>query len=100
MRLIFSPKAVCDLEEILEYVGRDNPVAAVRLIDKLEKRCRSLGGRPAVGTRRDDLAPGLRALSEGRYVIYFLAQTEELLRIVRVLHSARDVRPIDFRPGQ
>jgi plasmid stabilization system protein ParE len=41
----------------------------------------------------------LRALSHGSYVIYFVLQTEESLRIVRVMHGARDVKPIDFRPG-
>jgi toxin ParE1/3/4 len=99
MKLAFSPWAVSDLNEILEYVARDNPQAAVRLIDRLEFACQGICSMPAVGTRRDDLAPGLRALSQGRYVVYFIPQTEELLRIVRVMHGARDVRPIDFRPS-
>ena len=99
MKVEFSPRAIRDLQDILEFVARDNPQAAVRLIDRLEERCQGLARMPAVGTRRDDLAPGLRALSHGKYVVCFTAQTEQLLRIVRVLHGARDVRPIDFRPS-
>jgi plasmid stabilization system protein ParE len=88
MTLEFSPRAVADLQDILEFVARQNPQAAVRLVTM-----------PAVGTRRDDLAPGIRALSHGNYVIYFVAQAEAILRIVRVLHGARNVQPIDFRPN-
>ena len=85
--------------EILDFIGEKNPQAAVRLIDSLEERCLSFSQMPAVGTRRDDLARGLRALSHGSYVIYFVAQTEQTLRIVRIMHGARNVKPADFRPG-
>jgi toxin ParE1/3/4 len=99
MNVEFSLRSVADLQDILEYVGRQNPQAAVRLIDRLENACRGLTTMPAVGTQRDDLACGLRALSHGSYVIYFVQQTGELIRIVRVLHGARDVQPVDFRPA-
>jgi toxin ParE1/3/4 len=98
MKAEFSPRAIRDLQEILEHIARDNPQAAVRLIDRLEATCLRLPQSPKVGTRRDDLASGLRALSHGSYVIYFVEQTEEILRIARVMHGARDVKPIDFKP--
>ena len=98
MKVKFSPRAVADLHEILEFVAQYNPQAAVRLIDSLESRCMGLSKSPAVGTLREDLARGLRALSHGSYVIYFVQQTEESLRIVRVVHGALDVKPTDFRP--
>jgi toxin ParE1/3/4 len=100
MNVDFSPRAITDLESILEFIAQYNPQAAVRLIDSLEARCEGLAAFPSVGTKRDDLAPGLRALSHGNYVIYFLKETAETLRIVRVFHGARDVKPIDFRPGK
>jgi len=100
MTVEFSPQSVADLQEILEFVGRDNAQAAVRLIDRLEATCQGLSQMPAVGTKRDDLAPGLRAFSQGAYVVYFLPQTESTLRIVRIMHGRRDVKPIDFRPGR
>src|SRR5207302_279310 len=98
MKAEFSPRAIGDLQEILEYIGRDNPAAAVRLIDQLEATCLHLAKSPRVGTRRYDLAPGLRALSHGSYVIYFVAQTENVLRIVRIMHGAGDVKLLDFKP--
>jgi toxin ParE1/3/4 len=89
MKVEYSPRAVADLREILEYVGRHNPRAAARLIDRLENACRGLTTMPAVGSQRDDLAPGLRALSEQLRHLFRPGQTSELIRIVRVLHSPR-----------
>jgi plasmid stabilization system protein ParE len=99
MNVEFSPRARLDMIEILDFIGERNPQAAVRLIDRLEDTCLSLPKMPAIGTRRDDLARGVRALSHGSYVIYFLVQTEQTLRIVRIMHGARNVKPADFRPG-
>jgi toxin ParE1/3/4 len=99
MTVEFSPRSIADLQEILEFVARFNPQAAVRLIDGLEERCMKLAEFPAVGTRRDDLSRGMRVLSHGSYAIYFVQKTDDVVLIARVLHSARDVKPIDFRPS-
>jgi toxin ParE1/3/4 len=98
MRLEYSPNAFADLDGILEFVSRRSPAAAVRLLDGIEATCERLVGMPRAGTMRDELAPGLRSFTHGSYVIYFCCLTEDVLRIVRVMHSARDVKPLDFRP--
>jgi toxin ParE1/3/4 len=46
-----------------------------------------------MGPAREQLAAGLRALPYRDYVIYYLAEPDELV-IVRVLHGARDARAI------
>ncbi|MCP3055456.1 type II toxin-antitoxin system RelE/ParE family toxin [Aurantimonas marianensis] len=38
---------------------------------------------------RDDISPGLRAAVHGRYLLFFRELDDEV-RIVRVLHGARD----------
>jgi toxin ParE1/3/4 len=48
---------------------------------------------PEMGPAREQLAPGLRALPYRDYVVYYLAEPDELV-IVRVLHGARDARAI------
>jgi toxin ParE1/3/4 len=48
---------------------------------------------PEMGPAREQLAPGLRALPHRDYVIYYVAEHDELV-IVRVLHGARDARAI------
>jgi len=53
----FSPTSQRDLREILEYIARDKPGAALRHIEKLEETCWFLAGNPEAGTLRDDLLP-------------------------------------------
>ena len=46
-----------------------------------------------MGTKRDHLVPGLRALFFRDYVIYYMINDSEII-IVRVLHGSRDVEAI------
>ena len=50
---------------------------------------------PKEAERRRDASPGLRLAVHGRYNIYFRVIASETV-IVRVLHSARDVRRLQF----
>ena len=45
---------------------------------------------PGASVRRDDLHEGLRAARHGRYLIFFV-EAEGEVRIVRVIHGARDL---------
>ena len=46
-----------------------------------------------MGTKREYLAPGLRAQFFRDYVIYYMINDSEII-IVRVLHGSRDVKAI------
>ena len=96
MNVELSEEALADLSDILYYVAKDNPRAAVRLVNGIEESCRRLGKMPGAGTARDDLKPGLRMFSHGSYVICFRRKSNDLLRIVRIMHGARDVKAGDF----
>ena len=96
MKVELSREALDDLADILRYVAGDNPPAAVRLVDGIEETCRRLGNMPGAGTTRDDLKLGLRMFSHGSYVICFRRKSDDLLRVVRVIHGARDIKPSDF----
>jgi len=86
----FSPLAIHDLNDILDYIARDKPRAAVAFIEKLEEACRTLAQFPLIGASRQGLIPGLRVFSVGNYIVYYRPQGETV-RIERVLHGARDV---------
>jgi toxin ParE1/3/4 len=79
-----------DLQEIHDFIARDNANAADKFIDRLESRCRFLVGSPKIGRRRDEISAGLRSITEGNYLILYRAVTRGVF-IARVLHSARDV---------
>jgi len=46
-----------------------------------------------MGRARVELAPGVRSLPFGRYVIFYLP-LHDGIDVVRVLHSARDIEAI------
>lgn len=91
-RLIFSPVAVADLDEIADYIARDNPIRAVSFVAELETRCRGIAEAPELYPLRPDLALGIRMAAHGRYLLLYRdLMAENIVRIERVLHSARNI---------
>jgi toxin ParE1/3/4 len=90
---LISPLAEADLEEIWQYIARDNRTAADHLHATFRDKFLMLANRPLLGERREDLRPNLRAFTVGRYVIYY-RPSEDAIEVIRVLHSARDVRAL------
>jgi len=89
-RLIRSRQAGEDLIEIWQYVARDSPEAADRLLDLFDEKCSLLARSPLIGTACPELSPVLRFFSVSNYVIFYRADEHDLT-IVRILHGARDV---------
>ena len=79
-----------DLIEIADFIARDNPIAAFRLLEQFDAKFAMLSRQPLIGEPRDDLAEGLRQFTAGGYVIFYLPQ-DAGVRIVGVLHGARNV---------
>jgi len=62
--------ARADLEEIWLFIARDNTDAADRFVHLLVSRCPLLASTPLLGHKREELAPGVRSLAVGTYVIF------------------------------
>jgi toxin ParE1/3/4 len=91
-KLTFSPRAAIDLEEIAEYIARDNPPRAARFVAELEAKCRAVAETPELYPSRSDLAPGLRMAVHGRYaVLYRDVPDQNTVRIERIVHGARNL---------
>ena len=90
MRLIFAPLALADLEEIGDYIALDNPSRALSFIRELRAQCRKIVDNPLAFPAREDLAPGLRVLPQGQYLIFYRPM-DTTVRVERILHRARDV---------
>jgi toxin ParE1/3/4 len=91
--LVYRKAAVRDLEDIVDYVIRETGDlgAASRLVDDLRRHCAKIAASPVVlGRPREELAPGLRGLLHGRYVIFFRCSDAQV-EIVNILHSRRDL---------
>jgi toxin ParE1/3/4 len=92
-RLLLSPRAAADLEEIGDYIARDNPVRASSFVAELEGKCKAIAASPELYPSRIDLAPGLRMAVHGRYlVLYRDLPGEDTVRVERVLHGARNLQ--------
>ena len=92
-RLLFSPRAAADLDEIAAYIARDNPARAATFIAELEAQCRAVARRPLSYPARDDLVAGVRMAVFRRYLVLFREVPEaNAVRIERVVHGARNLR--------
>ena len=83
-RVVFHPEVRRDLVAIArlieDYAGRPT---ALRKIDEIEAVVHALAENPRRGTKRNEIAPGLRALPAGRRgVVAFGVEEEERVVLV------------------
>ena len=97
--VIIDLAADADIAEYFIFIGEDNFDAAIRFIDSVRDTFGQLREMPGLGRRvevaNQDL-DGMRVWpikSFPNYLIYYIA-SETKLRVVRVLHGARDLDSI------
>lgn len=93
MRWRLSPKAAEDLEALGDFIAKDDPVAAIRFIDRIHERLQVLTAVPESGARRDDIRPGLRMILVGRYLILY--RMAEMVEVIRIVHGHRRITSDD-----
>ena len=91
--VVVRPRALADLAEIWAYIADDSPDQADAFVDLMDSKFQALSRRPGVGRRRPELAPDIRSLAVGRYVVFYLPLSRGI-EVVRVLHGSRDVESI------
>lgn len=89
----FSPKSRQDLIDIGDHIAKDSRTNARCFVAKLMDQCQRIGTAPLAYTGCENLAPGLRMATMGRYVVFFRV-LGNMVRIERVLHGARDLPAI------
>jgi toxin ParE1/3/4 len=92
-KVIVSPLAQADIDEIWDYIALDSARNADRLVDRIEQCFDLLAGNPGMGIARDDLRAGLRRFTHARYLIYYRSVPGGI-EVVRVVHGARDERTL------
>jgi addiction module RelE/StbE family toxin len=99
MKVVWSEQAWERLLEIEQFIGRDNPTAAARLVDNLIERGDGLSDRPEQGRRLPELPDsGLRELIVGNYRIVY-RRVREAVEVLTVFEGHRLLR-VDELPGQ
>ncbi len=99
MQVIFSPLAERDLEDIGDYIARDNPRRALSFVIELRRQCTKIATAPQAYRPRPELGDDIRSCAHGNYVIFF-HDDRKGLSIVRILHGAMDIEARFAEPGK
>lgn len=87
----WTPEAITDREAIYDYIEADNPAAALALDELFEQKASRLIDHPQMG--RKGREAGTRELVAHRNYILVYDVTADSVRILRVLHTARQWPP-------
>ena len=89
---VFVPAAQADLRAAVGWIVSDNPAAARALRIAAERAAKRIGAHPRIGAVRP--SPHRFLLLRGfPYLVVYTADTDPP-RILRVLHTARDLPPL------
>ncbi|HPF35611.1 MAG TPA: type II toxin-antitoxin system RelE/ParE family toxin [Candidatus Krumholzibacteria bacterium] len=95
-RIRILPRAERDLDEIAAFIAQENLDAALGLYETAQAEFDRLAVMPEIGASRPSMHPRLAdlrmwPLPRFNKVLVFYESAESEVRIVRVLHSARDI---------
>ncbi len=92
-KVVYARRSERDLSEIVAYIARDDPTAAVRFGELLIKKAETLADAPEMGPTLPG-KPNTRFLPLGAYlIIYRSDERRQTVRVLRFWHSARRERP-------
>lgn len=82
MKVTLKPRAGADLEAI---------AGAASFVAELRAKCLAIAAAPLAYATRPDIHRDLRCCPHGSYLVFYRVLRSEV-QILRVIHSARDVR--------
>jgi toxin ParE1/3/4 len=88
-RIVRTARAEQDLIEIWRYMAREDPAAADRMLDRLDRKTQLVATRRYLGRPRADILPGLRQTSSGKYLIFYHLHPGGGIEVLRYSHAAR-----------
>lgn len=91
MELFWTPEATQDRDEIYDYIEADNPAAALALDELFAENGGRLVDHPGLG--RPGRIAGTRELVAHQNYGLVYDVTGDLVRVLRVLHAARQWPP-------
>jgi toxin ParE1/3/4 len=92
--LFWTPEAIQDRDDIYEYIEADNPAAALALDELFAEKASRLVDHPGLG--KPGRASGTRELVVHQNYILVYDTAGDLVRVLRVLHAARQWPPSNF----
>ena len=93
MKVVWSTTAISHLTAIHEFVAKDSPRYALRMIDRLTSRSQQIGQFPESGHVVPEYADAaLREVIEGPYRIIYRVESLRIV-VVSVVHGAQILPP-------
>ncbi len=88
----WSLEAADCLEQIYDYIARDDPTAAHKVVVGIYEKIQMLDRQPRIGHRYEPIADReVREILYGHYRIPYLVKTEEHVEILGVFHGAMEI---------
>lgn len=91
MRIELSRLAQFDLIEVVATIAADRPSDARRWKARLDEAIGQIADFPGIGTRREELAPGMRSFPVPPFLILYRIPGDDSIEVLRVVHGARDL---------
>jgi toxin ParE1/3/4 len=93
MRLVLEEDALSDLQDIFNWIAKDNPAAAQRLVNRIFRKLELLLTPGFARMGRLGLDPGTYELIERPYIIvYEVREQHDEIVVLAVFHGARNRR--------
>jgi addiction module RelE/StbE family toxin len=94
MKVRFTQPALDDLRRIHDYISKDNPIAASRVVTRLIDRSMALAQAPHQGREVDEPDARVIVVPRFRYFIFYMIDGDEI-KITHIRHTSRK-RPWDL----
>ncbi|PHR56770.1 MAG: type II toxin-antitoxin system mRNA interferase toxin, RelE/StbE family [Robiginitomaculum sp.] len=89
MQIIWAPSARADMYQIFEFIMAENPVAAVSVLDQIERSVEHLSAHPEIGRRGHVLGTRELIIPNTPYMVVYRV-TNDQIEIASILHESRD----------
>ena len=98
-RILITPKASQDLDDIYNFIAQSNPDTALKFFDAARQTFNRLAKNPGIGTIYEVSKPELQDLRKWRvrkfdkYIIFY-RYSEDIVEIIRIIYAGRDLSAI------
>jgi toxin ParE1/3/4 len=95
MKVLYTETALAEVDEILAYIAKDNPLAADEVSVMLQATVRRLADYPRLAIETDEPNVRVTPVLPYRYLIFYSVDRDTVI-VRNIRHAARDRLDIRF----
>lgn len=90
MKIVYSRRALAQLDAIFAFIGKDNPAAAAAVVNRVETCAGRLGEYPYLGRVTEKENVRVFVVAPYPYLLFYMVVPHQIeVRILSVRHGAR-----------